>query len=569
MMYVKMYNAYVRLVVSGSSGTGTGSVRAYGAKGATASAGIGAGGGGGGGGTVTSVTIAGAANQLGVTGACASTTIVNCTLRFLNGAVTFDTSGNLGTPGTVSTGVGGATPGKVRIFGVTGSAAFTVASAAGAPADLALPIVTGAPNQVLSTDGGTPQQLSWVNQTGGGGGAAGATLFSTTASTTVTAAAATTLIGAVTGSTTIPANTFTAGSVLEVMAQGFYTTPIAARTLTINLRIGGTTQITTGAVMALPSVTNGVWRLRCVVTTRTASASGTQIANCIFETAPSSLSILTPATASMQTSSTWTVDTTGTLAIDLQAAWDATTGAPTITATNVAAWIPGAPVTSVAGLTGAVPGQGTDPKVMTAGTVAGTGATLCTDAQGGATTSGCSAGGSGSFVLVEEHTASTSAALNFTTCISSTYDEYVIEILSIIPATNAVSLQFQVSTNGGSTYDTGSNYAWLGLRSSRTGNGNAGADAGVSVDMGVGDLQTNSSSAGGISGTMRFYQPGNGATSPRFVAHTGYNNGGSPAQVQGTLSGVYSPTTAVNAFRFLEGTGNIATGTIRCYGLTH
>jgi len=38
--------------------------------------------------------------------------------------------------------------------------------------------------------------------------------------------------------------------------------------------------------------------------------------------------------------------------------------------------------------------QGTDSKLLTAGTISGTGATLCTDANGGATTSGCS-GGSG------------------------------------------------------------------------------------------------------------------------------------------------------------------------------
>jgi hypothetical protein len=36
--------------------------------------------------------------------------------------------------------------------------------------------------------------------------------------------------------------------------------------------------------------------------------------------------------------------------------------------------------------------QGTDAKVLTAGTVSGTGATLCTDSNGGATTSGCSSG---------------------------------------------------------------------------------------------------------------------------------------------------------------------------------
>jgi len=227
---------------------------------------------------------------------------------------------------------------------------------------------------------------------GGGSGAAGSTLFSTTGSTTVTATSPTTLIGAATGSTTVPLNTFTAGQVLEFVAQGFYSTPATPASLTIALSVGGTNRITTGAVVQIASVTNGVWRVRCMVTTRTAGASGTQIANCIWEGTGISL---TPGESPMQTSSTWTIDTTATQAIDLLATWSTTTGAPTITSTNVAAWIPGAPVTSVAGLTGAVAGQGTDTKVMTAGTVAGTGATLCTDANGGATTSGCSSGGFG------------------------------------------------------------------------------------------------------------------------------------------------------------------------------
>jgi hypothetical protein len=47
MMYVKSYGAFVRVVVTSSSGSGTGTVRAYGAKGATANAGSGGSGGGG------------------------------------------------------------------------------------------------------------------------------------------------------------------------------------------------------------------------------------------------------------------------------------------------------------------------------------------------------------------------------------------------------------------------------------------------------------------------------------------------------------------------------------------
>lgn len=52
--------------------------------------------------------------------------------------------------------------------------------------------------------------------------------------------------------------------------------------------------------------------------------------------------------------------------------------------------------------------QGTDTKVMTAGTVAGTGVNLCTDSLGGATTTGCPApslGGSGTLGFLPEFTA--------------------------------------------------------------------------------------------------------------------------------------------------------------------
>lgn len=185
----------------------------------------------------------------------------------------------------------------------------------------------------------------------GGGSSAGSSLFSTTASTTVTATSATTLIGSITGSNTVPVNTFTAGQFLEIVAEGYYSTPATPASLTIDLLIGGTIRITTGAVVQIASVTNGVWRLRCGLTTRTTGASGTQIANCIFEGTGATI---TAGESPMQTASTWTIDTTATKVIDIQATWSTATGSPTITATNVVAWIPGAPVTSVWGATGAV-----------------------------------------------------------------------------------------------------------------------------------------------------------------------------------------------------------------------
>lgn len=263
---------------------------------------------------------------------------------------------------------GAGTPGVLSLVGETGSGNVVraVAPTIGLVNGTGLPVSTGisglgtgvatALATAVSGTGGIC--LSSGSACSGGGGAAGATLFSTTNSTTVTATSPTTLIGTVTGSTTIPVNTFTAGQVLEFAAQGFYSTPVTAASLTIALSIGGTNRITTGAVVQIPSVTTGTWRLRCIVTTRTAGASGSQIANCIFEATGSTL---TPGDSPMQTTSTWTIDTTATQVIDLLATWSTAVGAPTITSTNVAAWIPGAPVTSVNGLTGAVTVAGGTP----------------------------------------------------------------------------------------------------------------------------------------------------------------------------------------------------------------
>ena len=68
--------------------------------------------------------------------------------------------------------------------------------------------------------------------------------------------------------------------------------------------------------------------------------------------------------------------------------------------------------------------------------------------------------GSGSFPTPETHTASSSATLDFTTCISSSYKSYEIRFISVIPATNSIDFYMQFSTNGGSTWDTSSAYWW-------------------------------------------------------------------------------------------------------------
>jgi len=174
--------------------------------------------------------------------------------------------------------------------------------------------------------------------------------------------------------------------------------------------------------------------------------------------------------------------------------------------------------------------------------------------------------GSG-LVLVEEHTASGTAEMDFTTCITSTYDDYMLDFVSVVPATNATELQMQVSTNGGSSYDTGSNYAWAAFRNSAGGTAIAGSNSDTSITLTGNGGPTNSTTTGGIVGSVKFFSPQNGVFFPRLNGIDGINDGGASPDITVTTTASYKSSTAVNAFRFRFSSGNVASGTVRCYGL--
>ncbi len=114
----------------------------------------------GGTGTVTVSGGGAVANNAIVTGA--GTTVIQTPST----TATMDSSGNISTPGTVSTGNAGGVSGAEQYFGGTsGSTKWGAAAVAGTPNDVNYPIATGAAGTILSTNGANPQQLSWVVNT--------------------------------------------------------------------------------------------------------------------------------------------------------------------------------------------------------------------------------------------------------------------------------------------------------------------------------------------------------------------------------------------------------------------
>ena len=203
-----------------------------------------------------------------------------------------------------------------------------------------------------SFDGNGNLVDSGVACSSSGAGTPGSTLFSsTTQAGPDNTNAQTSVIGSVSGATTIPANTFTNGAILEVRAQGYYSLPAVADSLTLRVKCGGT--VLASGVLTPPAgaVTNGTWRMWLTITSIGTGAGGSFMTNGMAGLVGSALS---PSEAAILNTANVAYDFTTTCVMDVTAQWGAAQVGELITGTNVAAWIPGAPVTSVNGMTGAV-----------------------------------------------------------------------------------------------------------------------------------------------------------------------------------------------------------------------
>lgn len=155
------------------------------------------------------------------------------------GSTCFDQNGNL----TLSKG------GKITFQGATsGAAAVGVPAVAGTPAQINMPIATGAAGQVLSTDAATPQQTSWVTRSS----AMGVNISSVfTSGGSVTTDQNTQAL-------TIPANALNVSHrTMEIWYAGSYSTN-AANLSTVNLKVKicSVSGCGSGNVLTLVSITS-------------------------------------------------------------------------------------------------------------------------------------------------------------------------------------------------------------------------------------------------------------------------------------------------------------------------
>jgi hypothetical protein len=205
------------------------------------------------------------------------------------------------------------------------------------------------------------------------------------------------------------------------------------------------------------------------------------------------------------------------------------------------------------------------------GTGANTGAKLTAGTAGYVLTSNGAAAAvswqapasSGAMVLLEQHSASSSATLDFTTFISSTYDTYVVHGVALRPATAGTQLMCRLGTGGGPTWD--SSAAHYGHR----GGGGNSTTVHLPYDSATGFLITgnvdNNASYGVCQFMFNFKSPQDTSKTISIDGTAQYHDG---TQSTAVMHGGSGPGgAAITGLRFLFSSGNIASGIIRAYGI--
>ena len=169
----------------------------------------------------------------------------------------------------------------------------------------------------------------------------------------------------------------------------------------------------------------------------------------------------------------------------------------------------------------------------------------------------------GPWVKLSQQTAAASATVNFDNLLSATYDYYKVIFENVQPATNAVTMEFQIGTGATPTYQT-TNYAGI-----ITG-GTSGGYFAIATSASFGQLgltNRNSNDANNVMGGELLITNANGSTYKSFTGQNAYYDTGTPQYNPCVKSINWQSATVITSIRFLASSGNITKGTYTLYGL--
>ena len=177
----------------------------------------------------------------------------------------------------------------------------------------------------------------------------------------------------------------------------------------------------------------------------------------------------------------------------------------------------------------------------------------------------------GNLTLLTTATASSSATLDFTSSIDSTYDSYVFKFIDIHPATDNTSLGFQANAAGASGFnETITSTTFLAYHNE--GDGDTALTYAASMDQAQGTgFQAISGAVGNdndqtTSGKLHLFKPSSTTFVKHFMSTCSLSN---PSDYMHNFfsAGYFNLTSALDEIQFKMSSGNIDAGVIKMYGV--
>ena len=178
----------------------------------------------------------------------------------------------------------------------------------------------------------------------------------------------------------------------------------------------------------------------------------------------------------------------------------------------------------------------------------------------------------GALFLLSTQTASSSASIEFTSGIDSTYDSYVFKFINMHPADNDRRFVFNGSTDGGSNYNvTKTTTAFYALHNEAGSSTSLSYHAGLDLAQST-DFQSISNPVGNDNDQcacikLTLFNPSSTAYVKHFII-TANSNDEADSQVNHYFAGYFNSTSAINALKFQMNSGDIGSGTIKMYGIS-
>ena len=196
---------------------------------------------------------------------------------------------------------------------------------------------------------------------------------------------------------------------------------------------------------------------------------------------------------------------------------------------------------------------------------------VCNDRSMASITSLPSGVSGSSLVLLSTQTASSSATIDFTSDIDSTYKEYIFKFINIHPATNEANFTFQVDTGTNTSYNqtmTTTSFRALHTENdvSTALNYDSGRDLAQSTSFKILGHEVGNGNDESISGELKIFSPSSDTFVKHFMATVNIYASSDMSENKFT-AGYINTTTALTRVQFKMSSGNIDSGTIKMYGV--